>query len=108
VRQYGVGARFDPALLALPRGGTTKCFEAVPPTKYVDYMRRHLQPKRIGFTEKYIHGDTNKKRNKDEECIWKDDSLQTQLREVLNSLPYYQFCQTCLGSKDDLLAANHK
>ena len=51
-----------------------------------------------------IHRDTNKKRNKTRECIWKDRNLDVKA-EVLNILlnhDYYRYCDECIGSADDL------
>ena len=78
-----------------------KCFNSSHLTQYIEYMSNRLQPKRI--PGKYIPRPSNRHRNKDAECLLKDDALQQQVLAYLMQLPYYQFCSQCIGSKNDLL-----
>lgn len=104
--------RFQKHLTNLPHGGVTKCFMSVPPQNYVDYMldeqRGGLQRKYVGFTEPFYNGSTNRKRNKTEKCIWHDEALQHRLQTMLLTIPYYQYCDYCIGSPDDLFWDNRK
>ena len=81
---------------------TLKCFNPIPIEAYIEYMDSKLQDKRI--PAEYIHRETNKAREKSEECIWKNDTLQEQVLEALLQTDYYKFCHECMGGPDDLLA----
>ena len=68
---------------------------------YTDYMGKFLDSKAI--ISEYVMRDTNKKRNKTNECVWTDPAIQTEIKHFLKeNYDYYSFCDTCLGSQDDL------
>jgi translation initiation factor 2 beta subunit (eIF-2beta)/eIF-5 len=65
-------------------------------------LSEKLQPRR--FVSEYKKRETNKHRNKKNECIWKRTDLMVRVESYLNShVEYYQFCKKCLGSADDIL-----
>jgi hypothetical protein len=80
-----------------------KCFNPIPPQPYLAYMGTILQRKRVEAD--YVHRESNRQRNKDKECIWKES--QEFRDKVANTLRrqylYYAFCGQCMGSKDELL-----
>ena len=84
---------------------TLKCFNPIPIEPYIHYMSQFLQPRRI--LGQYNHRETNKSRNKTNECIWNSlESVKQEVRNIMmHRFPYYRFCSKCMGSKDDLLAA---
>jgi len=82
-----------------------KCFQT--PDKineYLHYMGKRLQRK--SFETTYVHRDTNKKREKGNECIWKDKSYmeKVQNRMLQHKSGYYKFCRDCLDTENDLLS----
>lgn len=79
-----------------------KCFNPIPPQPYVDYMGTILQRKRV--EAEYIHRDSNKPRDKDKECIWKEShKFREEVLKILQTKYfYYEFCRQCMGSKDEL------
>ena len=80
---------------------TMKCFNAAPVEPYLEYMDQLLQKKRI--PRKYIHRTTNDHRNREKECIWKNQTLADNVLEILLSHDYYRWCNQCIGSDNDLL-----
>jgi hypothetical protein len=79
-----------------------KCFDPMPPSRYIDYMGNFLQRRRI--ETEFIPIATNSKRNKTKECLW-NASPEFQLRvknRLLEKYVYFQFCQDCMGSVDEL------
>eukprot|EP00588_Corethron_pennatum_P000169 CAMPEP_0194300166 /NCGR_PEP_ID=MMETSP0169-20130528/61110_1 /TAXON_ID=218684 /ORGANISM="Corethron pennatum, Strain L29A3" /LENGTH=346 /DNA_ID=CAMNT_0039050313 /DNA_START=312 /DNA_END=1349 /DNA_ORIENTATION=+ len=59
-----------------------KCFNSPSKfSKYLDYMGERLQKKEL--FNKYIHRDTNKPREKENECIWKNKKYQKKVKEYL-------------------------
>jgi hypothetical protein len=82
---------------------TVKCFDPMPPTKYVNYMGSILQHKRI--VSEYAKRDTNRHRNKTQECIWQEtEEFRDNLRRILREkFKYYEYCHHCMGSKDELV-----
>jgi hypothetical protein len=80
-----------------------KCFNPIPIQPYLEYMSGKLQRKRIEST--YVHRDTNKPRNKKDECIWKEPDVAEKVRNImLKEHNLYGWCNECMGSKDNLLA----
>jgi len=86
-----------------------KCFRS--PSKlgdYLDYMGERLQKKEI--TDEYIHRDSNHERDKEKECLWKQDYsyLKKLMYYLLNDKntghmkEYFQFCNKCLQSNNNL------
>ena len=80
-----------------------KCFHNYPIESYINYMGQFLRPRRIPV-EEYWPRDTNKPRDKTKECIWSQTSEYKQkvLEILLDKVPYFKFCQSCMGSKDEL------
>jgi hypothetical protein len=78
-----------------------KCFNPIPIDSYVRHMSGILQPRRI--SSKYVHRDTNIPRDKDKECIWNNPEIAEEVNAILLKIPYYRFCNECMGSPDDLL-----
>jgi hypothetical protein len=78
-----------------------KCFDPIPIDPYLEYMGQFLERKRIETD--YIHRATNAPRNKTNECIWEQIDVQKRVMRLLGRMDYYQFCNECMGSDDDLL-----
>ena len=94
--------RFDDAL-GLHENITLKCFNPIPIEPYLNYIGHYLQPRRV--LGKYIHRETNQPRNKSNECIWNSpESVKQEVLDIMRKIPYYHFCNMCMGSKEDLLA----
>lgn len=79
-----------------------KCFDFKRAfTDYIGYMGKFLDSKAI--TSEYAMRDTNRKRNRTNECVWTDPAIQTEIKHFMKeNYDYYSFCDTCLGSQDDL------
>jgi hypothetical protein len=93
--------RFDMALTTDYDNFDLKCFDYEKTDDYIEYMESRLQRKRV--QSQYLFRATNRKRAKDEECIWERPKLLKQLREYLmEEFDYYRFCDHCIGSKQDL------
>jgi len=70
----------------------------------MDYMSQFLQPRRI--TADFVKVKTNEVRQKDQECIWKEEYAEVRQRMnklMVETMDYYKYCRSCLGTKDDLL-----
>jgi hypothetical protein len=82
---------------------TLKCYDFRQQfTTYMDYVSEKLQPRRF-VSENYKQRETNKKRNKKNECIWNHHSLMARVESYLiSNVEYYNFCKQCLGSADDI------
>jgi hypothetical protein len=95
--------RFSFALKAL---GELKCFAPFPMENYIDYSYSLLQPRRLPV--QHVHRDTNTKRTKNNECLLKDENAEVA-EKVVKLLhvkyQYYQFCDACMGSMDELFKA---
>lgn len=80
-----------------------KCFDFHKEfTTYIDLMSNHLQERRF-VSEPFIQRETNRKRNKEMECIWgRQDLIDKTRKYLLENIEYYQFCNECIGSEDDL------
>ena len=70
--------------------------------EYSEYLDRRLQKRRIEAT--YFHRETNPPRNKTAECLWSDDKARQAVSDLLLEMDYYNFCDRCLGSENDLFA----
>jgi hypothetical protein len=84
-----------------------KCFDFKEQfTTYIDYMASKLQQRRFVSTP-YVKRETNEQRNKTNECIWQHPDLMEKAKNyLLEKEPYYQFCDSCIGSEHDLLLAS--
>jgi hypothetical protein len=80
-----------------------KCFDFEKQfTTYMDIMAEKLQRRRI-VSDPYIQRETNQHRNKTNECIWGREDLQEKAKmHLLKTMPYYQFCNDCMGSENEL------
>lgn len=82
---------------------TLKCFNPIPIEPYLDFIGKFLQPRRV--CGQYVHRETNRPRNKTRECIWNSpESVKQEVLKIMMKMPFYRFCDRCMGSKDDLLA----
>eukprot|EP00980_Cylindrotheca_fusiformis_P010745 scaffold2428_cov97-Cylindrotheca_fusiformis.AAC.4 len=92
--------RFDPEL---QDHFDVKCYDFKKQfTSYIeDVMAPKLQPRRLQ-SDRFVKRETNRKRNKTNECIWERPDLQEKAKAYLLKKPYYQFCQDCLGSENEL------
>ncbi len=81
---------------------TMKCFDPIPPSNYVDYMGKILQHRRIKGD--YFHVNTNKPRNKADECLWNAGAdFQDKVWSILIAYyDIYRFCEECMESVDRL------
>lgn len=82
-----------------------KCFDYnITFTKYMDLMDKTLQRKRMPI--EYAIRATNRRRKFATECIWQNDTLRLAVEKYLiEKYPYYNFCDACIGSKEDMFAA---
>ena len=80
-----------------------KCFDVRHQfTKYMDYLSPNLQRRR--FVSDYQRRETNPPRVKENECIWKDKVMRERVRSYLvKNIDYYQFCDQCLKSDNNLM-----
>lgn len=81
---------------------TVKCFNPIPVDSYVGYMSQLLQPKRI--QSNYVHRASNKPRHEQDECIWQNPNVASQVKQILleGFNGYYKFCDQCMGSDQEL------
>ena len=71
-------------------------------TTYIQYMADKLQPRRLESSP-FVKRETNRPRNKTNECIWeRPDLLEKTNAYLLENVPYYQFCDTCMGSENEI------
>eukprot|EP00588_Corethron_pennatum_P004256 CAMPEP_0194283208 /NCGR_PEP_ID=MMETSP0169-20130528/24871_1 /TAXON_ID=218684 /ORGANISM="Corethron pennatum, Strain L29A3" /LENGTH=361 /DNA_ID=CAMNT_0039028757 /DNA_START=184 /DNA_END=1269 /DNA_ORIENTATION=- len=104
--------RFDTELLTHPNIHL-KCFRSPHSlVKYLDYMGERLEKKEI--IDEYVPRDSNKPRQRSEECLSKQDYLYRM--EIVKYLKkstvymekYFQFCEKCLKSDDNLFGNIYK
>ncbi|KAL7479639.1 hypothetical protein ACHAW6_005362, partial [Cyclotella cf. meneghiniana] len=86
-----------------------KCFDFRKQfTAYLDYMSGILQPRRFESKPFIYEQNPRDYRNKTNECIWEREDLMQKVKAHLLSNKslmhhqYYQFCDVCLGSEQDL------
>jgi hypothetical protein len=82
-----------------------KCFNVSRRDEYIDWVGERLpKPSKRRHPKQYTFRATNKPRDVQKECIWKDLILRDALRTYLvQNVEYYNFCDSCIGSDDDLL-----
>ena len=69
---------------------------------YVQYMARILSRRRF-VSEPLARREANDPRDKSQECIWDNPRVMEKVHEYLkNNVPYYQFCDSCMGSEREL------
>jgi len=79
-----------------------KCFDFKEQfTTYIDYMGKRLQERRFQ-SEPFIKRETNRPRNKTKECLLQRPDLMDITRKFLLKFDYYKFCDSCIGSKNDI------
>jgi len=85
---------------------STKCYDfANQFTSYTDYMSGYLQKRRFESTP-FVKRETNAPRNKTNECIWSRPDLQEKTVKYLKeNVHYYEFCDQCIGSVDEIARA---
>ena len=98
----GRSLRFHINFTKLPHV-VTKCFNPIPADTYIHYMGQRLQPRRV--TDVLVNISTNRPRQRDSECIWKDQNqhVRDQMLKIMLDMDYYKYCSNCIGTKDDLL-----
>jgi len=71
-------------------------------TNYWDKMTQLLQPRRVESSP-FVKRETNTPRDKATECIWQHPDLMEKANSyLLEKVPYYQFCDTCMGSENEI------
>ena len=71
-------------------------------TKYIDHMSTILFLRRFESTP-YVKRETNDVRNKEDECIWSNPEVMEKVDKfLLDTVPYYQFCDRCMGSENEI------
>ena len=80
-----------------------KCFDVKKQfTTYASHMSQLLERKRFQSVP-FIPRLSNRPRNRTKECIWSRPDLIEKLEKyLLENVPYYQFCEDCMGSDNDL------
>jgi hypothetical protein len=71
-------------------------------TTYLQYMSEKLQPRML-VSSPYVKRETNLPRNRTKECIWKYPKLLEKTdKYLLKNIYYYQFCESCMGSENEI------
>lgn len=71
-------------------------------TNYIDHMSTILSHRRFESTP-YVKRETNDVRNKEDECIWYNPMVREKVDKfLLDKIPYYQFCESCMGSENEI------
>ncbi|KAL7492199.1 hypothetical protein ACHAWT_001446 [Skeletonema menzelii] len=71
-------------------------------TNYIDHMSTILSHRRFESTP-YVKRETNDVRNKEDECIWSNPEVMAKVDKfLLDTVPYYQFCDRCMGSEKEI------
>ena len=71
-------------------------------TNYIDHMSTILSHRRFE-SNPYVKRETNDVRNKEEECIWYNPMVREKVDKfLLDKIPYYQFCESCMGSENEI------
>eukprot|EP00986_Skeletonema_menzelii_P013959 scaffold8679_cov154-Skeletonema_menzelii.AAC.2 len=80
-----------------------KCFDFKKQfTDYTEYMSGILQKRRFQSTP-YVKRETNRPRNQTNECIWGNETVLEKVEKyLLETVPYYQFCDQCMGSENEI------
>mmetsp|Transcript_29636 Transcript_29636/g.71311 ORF Transcript_29636/g.71311 Transcript_29636/m.71311 type:complete len:311 (-) Transcript_29636:807-1739(-) len=106
----GTGIRFSSKLAEYSAERPLKCFDPFPIDRYMSYMGNILQSRRFPVKDdaKRI---TNLKRNKTLECLWQPEYAKvkaTVTRYLFQMYEYYRFCDSCIGTSNDLFEQNMK
>ena len=71
-------------------------------TNYTEHMSGILQKRRFQSTP-YVKRETNAPRNRTKECIWGNATVLEKVEKyLLETVPYYQFCDKCIGSENEI------
>ncbi len=71
-------------------------------TTYMDYIQKRLQKRRF-VSKPYQHRASNAPRNISTECIWMHpDLMEIAKHHMTENFEHHRFCNTCIGSEDDL------
>ena len=71
-------------------------------TDYTEYMSGILQKRRFQSLP-YVKRETNAPRNQTNECIWGNATVLEKVEKyLLDTVPYYQFCDKCIGSENEI------
>ena len=69
---------------------------------YQEYMSGILQKRRFQSTP-YVKRETNVPRNQTNECIWGNATVLEKVEKyLLETVTYYQFCDQCMGSENEI------
>lgn len=92
--------RFDSELL---EQFDVKCFDFKDQFgPYLKYMSQYLQKRRFE-SGPYIQRETNRHRDKDSECVWKNPAIKKRVNDYLvKNVDYYKFCNECIGSENQI------
>lgn len=78
-----------------------KCFDYKANEEYIQYMSERLQPRKIPAN--FVKRETNHRRKKEAECIWKNPLLEKKLRRyMVDKIDYFSFCDQCMATKNNL------
>lgn len=73
-------------------------------TTYIDFMGDGKLQKRRIISEPFVQREVNDPRDKEAECLLHNPAAYDKAKAyLLETFYYYQFCQSCLGTKDDIL-----
>ena len=78
-----------------------KCYNFSMTSKYIQYMSTKLQKKKRLST--LVYRPYNDPRNPAKECLFSNETANHLVSTYMRTLPYYAFCDRCLGSEQDLL-----
>lgn len=94
-----LGKRFN---YALKNQFPMKCYDFKRTNDYMNWIGERLQRKRI--ETEYVKRSTNRARNRENECIWKEPEVRQMITDYMTkSVGYYRFCNECIGSENDIL-----
>jgi hypothetical protein len=103
----GPRGRFHHNLTLVPNF-ELKCFDFSLHDKYIDYMGRFLQQRRV--VKPYEYRSSGPSRHKEKECLLNapEDYKQRVRNYLIERYHYYQFCDKCMGSPNDLFSKAHE
>mmetsp|Transcript_6223 Transcript_6223/g.9080 ORF Transcript_6223/g.9080 Transcript_6223/m.9080 type:complete len:318 (+) Transcript_6223:1813-2766(+) len=84
-----------------------KCFDFKKQfTDYLKYMSGILQKRRFQSIP-YVKRETNSPHNQTNECIWGNATVSEKVEKyLLETVPYYQFCDKCMGSDNEIFVGS--
>ena len=78
-----------------------KCFNPIPVDPYIEHMSKLLQRRKV--THEYKFKSMNRDRDRSTECLWNNTVIQEKVLQLMREKEYYKWCESCLGSENDLL-----